>query len=64
MRIKGFTVHLDNGCGKGYGVCGTKAREFMGTPGLTKNPLRVTCPKCEKVAGAAVAATADHLKGN
>jgi len=50
MRIKGYTVHLDNGNGYGVGVCGAKAREFMGRPSITKDWRRVTCPRCEKVA--------------
>lgn len=50
MRIKGATVHADNGRGQGYGICGVKAREFMGVKGVTANPMRVTCPKCERVA--------------
>ena len=49
MKTKGFTVHMDDGRGRGYGICGTKAREFMGIPGLSRNPFRVTCPKCERI---------------
>ena len=49
MRVKGYTVHADNGLNRGYGLCGTKARGFLNNSGLSKDPRYVSCRKCEKL---------------
>ena len=63
METKGFTVHADDGRGQGYGICGARAREFMGVKGVTADPMRVNCPKCERIQGDACKATQAALLG-
>jgi hypothetical protein len=51
FMVKGFTVHLAGTDGKA--VCGVlNPKGFLGKPGLTTDPRRVTCHKCEKVQAA------------
>ena len=44
--VKGYTVHLDV---NGKAACGVTPRGFAGSTGISKNPRRVTCAKCESM---------------
>jgi len=64
MRIKGYTVHYDNGLGHGYGICGTKARGFLTNPGTSTDWAYVTCRKCEQHASLCALAADAKPKGS